>query len=129
MIMMMNYLCEKVDRRKTLCIIPSRNHSWKLPRPSIMEIFYMLWGKFEPAQNMKSHFSGWNCGVTIDTTIWRNRLVQINGYSQLKNNNIYIYIYIYIYMYISVYIFVFLYHLHSKKCFKHCLLFVHSEYW
>ena len=62
--MVMNYFCGVVDRRKAFSFISSRDHCQRF---SPLQISNMLPAGFEPAQNLSSGFVEWSCAVVITT--------------------------------------------------------------
>ena len=65
MMMMMNYFCGMVDRRKAFSLISSRDHC---QRSSPSRISDTPLAGFEPAQNLSSGFVEGSCAVVITTT-------------------------------------------------------------
>ena len=63
--MMMNYFCGMIDRRKAFSLISSRDHC---QRTSPSRIFGKPRAGYEPAQNLSLGFDGWSCVVVISTT-------------------------------------------------------------
>ena len=69
MMIMINWFCGMVDRRKTYSLISKKDHC---QRSSPLRISDMPRAGFEPAQNLSSSFLEWSCTVLITTTPWRN---------------------------------------------------------
>ena len=69
MIMMMNFFCGMVDRRKAFSLISSRDHC---QRSSPSRISDTPWAGFEPAQNLISGLFDWSYAVVITTTPWHH---------------------------------------------------------
>ena len=65
MMMMMNYFCGMVDRRKAFNLISSRGHC---QRSSPSRISDMPQARFDPAQNLGSGLVEWSRSVVISTT-------------------------------------------------------------
>ena len=63
--MMMNYFCDMVDRRKAFSFISSGDHG-QISSPS--RISDTQQGEFEPAQKLSSGLGNWSCAVVITTT-------------------------------------------------------------
>ena len=65
MMMMMNYFCGMVNRRKAVNFVFRQDHCQRF---SPSRIFDMPRAGFEPAKNLSSGFVEWSCAVVITTT-------------------------------------------------------------
>ena len=63
--MVMKCFCYMIDWQRAISLISSRDH---FERSSPSWISDMLWGRFEPAQNLSSGSVEWSCAVVITTT-------------------------------------------------------------
>ena len=69
MMIMINWFCGMVDRRKTYSLISKKDDC---QRSSPSRISDTPRAGFEPAQNLSSSFLEWSCTIVITTTPWRN---------------------------------------------------------
>ena len=74
LIMLMNWFCGLVDRRKASSFISSRDHCQRFSPSRISDTPR---AGFEPAQNLSSGLVEWSCAVVISTTP-RRHIMKLN---------------------------------------------------